>query len=52
MRLKENIYKIGLAYICRHQQEINISRACEVIRERYNGIERQNLFSNISENMS
>jgi hypothetical protein len=51
MELKEELEKIGLAYIWQSQSEININM-CKIIRERRNDIEIQNIFSNINEYIS
>jgi hypothetical protein len=50
-KLKEEMEKIGLAYIWQSQSEINVS-VCKIIREICNDIERQNIFSTINENIS
>jgi hypothetical protein len=50
-KLKEELKKIGIAYIWQSQSEINVNKICKIIRERCNDIERQNIFSNISGNI-
>jgi hypothetical protein len=37
---------IGLAYIWQSQTEINANKICKIIREMFNDIERQKVFSN------
>jgi hypothetical protein len=51
-KMKEELQRIGLAYIWHSQQEWDTSRLRRIIRERCNDIERKNLFSIMSEKMS
>jgi hypothetical protein len=51
-KLNKQLSKIGLGYIL-HDLSVNIvSGICKKIKERYNDIERQNLFSKIKEKSS
>jgi hypothetical protein len=51
-KLEEELEKIALPYIWQSQAENNVNKICKIIRERFHDIERQNLFSNISEKNS
>jgi hypothetical protein len=51
-KLSEELNKIGLGYIWHDPKENSVSRTCKQIKERCNDTERQNLFANISEDMS
>jgi hypothetical protein len=48
-KLKQQLEKIGLAYIWQNQAESNANKIYKVIRERCDNIKRLNVFSNISE---
>jgi hypothetical protein len=50
-KLKEELEKIGLAYIWQSQSEINVN-ICKIIRETCNDIERQNIFSDMNVKIS
>jgi hypothetical protein len=51
-KLKEELEIIGSAYIWENRTEINANKTRKTIRERWNDIERQNVFSNTSEKIS
>jgi hypothetical protein len=51
-KMKEELESIGLAYIWNCQQEWDIRRLRRIIRGKCNDIERQNLFSIMSEKRS
>jgi hypothetical protein len=46
-KLKEELEKMGLAYIWLNQTEINVT-ICKIIGERCNDIQRQNMFADIN----
>jgi hypothetical protein len=46
-KLKEELDKMGLAYIWQNQTEINVT-ICKIIRERCNDILRQNMLAAIN----
>jgi hypothetical protein len=50
-KLKEELEKIGSAYIWQSQSEINVN-ICKIVREKYNDIERQNIFLGINKKIS
>jgi hypothetical protein len=50
-KLKEELEKIRLAYIWQSQSEINVN-IWNIIRERCNDIERQNIFSGVNVKIS
>jgi hypothetical protein len=43
---------MGLSYIWHSHAQSNVNKVCKIIRERCKDVERQNLFSNISEKIS
>jgi hypothetical protein len=51
-KMKVELESIGLVYIWHSQQKWDTSSVRRIIRERCNDIERQNLSSIMSENMS
>jgi hypothetical protein len=50
-KLKEELEKTGLACIWQGQSEINVN-ICNIIRERCNDVERQNIFSDVNVKIS
>jgi hypothetical protein len=50
-KLKKELEEISLAYIRQSQSEINVN-ICNIIRERCNDIEKQNIFSDVNVNIS
>jgi hypothetical protein len=51
-KLSEHLSKIGLGYIWQDLRVNTVSGICKKIKQRYNDIERQNLFANIKEKRS
>jgi hypothetical protein len=51
-RVKEELEKIGLAFIWQNQGESYNDAICRVVKEKCNNTEKQNLFSRPSEKMS
>ncbi|KDR23460.1 hypothetical protein L798_08662 [Zootermopsis nevadensis] len=50
--LKEELDKLGLGYIWQDPQGRSVGRTCEILKERCNAIERQNVFDKIREKIS
>jgi hypothetical protein len=50
--VKEEFERIGLASIWQNKYEHKNSALCRVVKGRYDDIERQNLFSRLSEKIS
>jgi hypothetical protein len=47
-KLKQEIEKLRLEYIWHSKSSNDINWACEIIKERYDNIQKQNLFADVS----
>jgi hypothetical protein len=50
-KLKDELEKMGLAYISQNQTEINVN-ICNIIRESWNDIQKQNMFADLNVKVS
>jgi len=52
MKLKEEMYNIGLSFLWTKQQECNLRVITKTLKDRCNDIERQNIFKKLPEKIS